>query len=121
MLNLYTQLVAQGWHPGCYRAGDPVPGSDHPRGQACDAPPGSYGVLPTPEQKARGDALAASLIATASQTGVHYLIWSGRMWNGDRASEGWRPYNGAGVYDTAPTSPAGITGGHYDHVHISVY
>ena len=121
MLNIYTQLVAQGWHPGCYRDGDPVPGSDHPRGQACDAPPGTYGTLPTPEQEARGDALADSLIASANQTGVHYLIWYGRIWNADRADEGWRPYDGAGVYDTAPTSPSGITGGHYDHVHISVY
>lgn len=116
MLNIYAQLVAQGWHPGCYRPGDPVPGSDHPQGKACDAPPGAYGVLPTAEQKARGDALAASLIVSAAQTGVHYLIWYGQIWNADRASEGWRPYNGAGVYD-----PANVTGGHYDHVHISVY
>jgi len=27
---------------------------------------------------------------------------------------------GAGVYNTTPTTPAGITGGHDDHVHISV-
>ena len=45
----------------------------------------------------------------------------GEIWSVDRASEGWRPYNGAGVYTTAPTSPGGITGGHFDHVHISVY
>jgi len=37
------------------------------------------------------------------------------------ARQGWRPYQGAGVYNTTPTTPDGITGGHYDHVHISVY
>jgi len=45
----------------------------------------------------------------------------GRIWNADRTHEGWRPYRGAGVYNTTPTTPDGITGGHYDHVHISVY
>jgi len=121
MAALYTQLVAQGWHPDCYRPSDPVAHSDHPLGRACDAPPGSYGVLPTAAQKAAGDALAASLQASAGRTGVHYLIWYGRIWNTERAREGWRPYTGAGVYNTTPSTPDGITGGHYDHVHISVY
>jgi len=83
--------------------------------------PGSYGTLPTAAQKAAGDALAASLQASAGRTGVHYLIWYGRIWNADRGHEGWRPYRGAGVYNTTPTTPDGITGGHYDHAHISVY
>lgn len=122
MAALYRQLVARGWHPGCYRPTDAVPGSDHPLGRACDAPPtGTYGVLPDAAQKAAGDALAAALQASAALTGVHYLIWYGQIWSVDRASEGWRPYNGAGVYTTAATSPGGITGGHFDHVHISVY
>jgi len=121
MAALYTQLVAQGWHPDCFRPSDPVAGSDHPLGKACDAPPGSYGVLPTAAQKAAGDALAGSLQASAARTGVHYLIWYGRIWNTERAREGWRPYTGAGVYNTTPSTPEGITGGHYDHVHISVY
>ncbi len=90
-------------------------------GRACDAPPGTYGTLPTPAQKAAGDALAATLQASAARTGVHYLIWYGRIWNTERAHEGWRPYQGPGVYNTIPTTPDGITGGHYDHVHISVY
>ncbi len=97
------------WYPSCYRPSDPVAHSDHPLGKACDAPPGTYGTLPTAAQKAAG----------AAQTGVHYLIWYGRIWNADRAHEGWRPYRGAGVYNTTPTTPDGITGGHYDHVHIS--
>ena len=121
MATLYTHLLGQGWRPGCFRPSDPVAGSDHPLGRACDVPPGSYGALPTAEQKARGDALAAQLQASAAQTGLDYLIWSGRIWSTARANEGWRPYNGAGVYSTTPTTTAGITGGHYDHIHISVY
>jgi len=121
MAALYTELVTAGWHPSCYRPSDPVVHSDHPLGKACDAPPGTYGTLPTPAQKAAGNALAATLQASAARTGVHYLIWYGRIWNTDRAHEGWRPYHGAGVYNTTPTTPDGITGGHYDHVHISVY
>jgi murein DD-endopeptidase len=73
-------------------------------------------VLPTPAQKDAGDALAAALQASAAQTGVHYLIWYGQIWSADRAGKGWRPYDGGGVYD-----PGDVTGGHYDHVHISVY
>jgi len=53
--------------------------------------------------------------------GVHYLIWYGRIWNTERAREGWRPYRGAGVYNTIPSTPDGVTGGHFDHVHISVH
>ncbi len=56
MAALYTELVAGGWHPSCYRPSDPVAHSDHPLGKACDAPPGSYGTLPTAAQKAAGDA-----------------------------------------------------------------
>ena len=50
---------------------------------------------------------------------MHYLIWYGRIWNADRAHEGWRPYQGAGLYKTTPTTLDGITSGHYEHVHIS--
>ncbi len=114
MAALYTQLVTVGWHPSCYRPSDPVAHSDHPLGKARDAPPGTYGRLPTPDRKAAGDALAVTLQASAGQTGVHYLIWYGRIWNADRTHEGWRPYQGAGVYNTTPTTPDGITGGHYD-------
>jgi hypothetical protein len=47
--------------------------------------------------------------------GVEYLIWQGRIWSLSRDSEGWRPYNGGGMHD-----PADVTGGHYDHLHITV-
>jgi hypothetical protein len=110
MAALYTQLVTGGWHPSCYRPSDPVAHSDHPLGKACDAPPGSYGTLPTAAQKASGDALAASLQASAGQTGVHYLIWYGRIWNADRAHEGWRP-TGVPASTTPPRPPRTASGG----------
>jgi len=116
MLNIAAQLMAQGWNLSCWDAHAWNPTSDHPHGRACDVFPGRGGVLPSPEQKARGDALAATLQGSAAQTGVSYLIWYGQIWSVDRSDEGWRPYNGGGIYD-----PASITGGHYDHVHISVY
>jgi hypothetical protein len=56
MAALHTELVTGGWHPSCYRPSDPVAHSDHPRGRACDPPPGSYGTLPTATQKAAGEA-----------------------------------------------------------------
>ena len=70
MLNVATQLMAQGWRVSCWDEHAWNPNSDHPRGKACDAFPGRGGVLPTPEERARGDALAASLQASAAQTGV---------------------------------------------------
>lgn len=112
---LATQLQAQGWSLSCWDAHAWNPTSDHPLGQACDVFPGKGGVLPTAEQKARGDVLAATLQASARQTGVAYLIWYGQIWSVERADEGWRPYGGGGVYD-----PGDVTGGHYDHVHISM-
>ena len=113
MLNVATQLMAQGWTVSCWDEHAWNPDSDHPKGKACDAFPGRGGVFPTAPEKARGDALAASLQASASQTGVSLLIWSGRDWQPGRD---WDSYSGGGVYD--PRSPIG---GHFDHVHISVY
>lgn len=113
MLNVATQLMAQGWRVSCWDEHAWNPSSDHPKGKACDAFPGRGGVFPTAAEKARGDALAASLQASAAQTGVSLLIWYGRDWQPGRE---WDAYGGGGVYD--PSSP---TGGHYDHVHVSVY
>jgi hypothetical protein len=116
MLNIATQLQQQGWSISCWDAHAWNPTSDHPRGRACDVFPGKGGALPTAAQKATGDALAAALQATAAQTGVHYLIWYGQIWSIEHADDGWRPYTGGGIYD-----PGDITGGHYDHLHISVH
>jgi hypothetical protein len=72
--------------------------------------------VPGADDKARGDALVAELQAGARNEGIHYLIWYGRIWDVEQAEDGWLPYLGGGVYD-----PTDATGGHYDHIHISVY
>ncbi len=48
---------------------------------------------------------------------ISYLIWQGRYWPPSTPDEdGWgRAYSGGGIYDV--NDP---TGGHYDHVHLSI-
>ncbi len=93
------------------------PGSDHPAGRACDFFPTRSGEFPAGDELASGWAVANWLRDNASDLGVRYVIWQGRIWyrgTGDRG--GWgRPYDGGGVYD-----PTDATGGHFDHVHVSV-
>lgn len=96
------------WDPHAWN-----PKSDHATGKACDIPFSSG--FPNAQEKAAGDAMAAWAVEQAGELGVHYVIWAGQEW---QASEGrWKPYDGAGgLYD--PTTPSG---GHFDHVHISMY
>lgn len=75
-----------------------VPGSYHPKGRAIDwMVDGS-----TKDGKAKGDALAADLIATRDQWGIIEVIWYGRIWT---PAKGWHDYHG-------PRN-------HKDHVHGS--
>lgn len=89
------------------------PTSDHPRGKACDIMVGTDARKSSPA-RARGDQIANWSVKTAGQTGVRYVIWYGKIWSARRGT--WIPYNGGGVY-----SPTDATGGHYDHVHVSLY
>ncbi|TCO35536.1 hypothetical protein EV652_101418 [Kribbella steppae] len=89
------------------------PTSDHPRGKACDIMVGADARRSSPA-RARGDQIANWAVKTAGQTGVRYVIWYGKIWSARRGT--WIPYNGGGVY-----SPTDATGGHFDHVHVSVY
>ncbi len=89
------------------------PTSDHPKGRACDLFVGTD-ARRSPSARAAGDRIANWAIQTAGTTGLHYVIWYGKIWSARTGQ--WKPYNGGGVYDTA--SP---TGGHYDHVHVSMY
>jgi Transglycosylase SLT domain len=98
----------------CWDAHTWNPDSDHPRGKACDLFPGQPGVYPPPEQVAAGWTVAAWLQREAGPLGIAYLIWQGKIWSAARVGDGWRPYDGAGIYD-----PASPTGGHYDHLHVS--
>lgn len=45
--------------------------------------------------------------AMATRLGIMYIIWDNKIWGAYRASDGWRPYNGASE--------------HTDHVHFSFY
>jgi hypothetical protein len=117
MRSVYEQTLAafpeSSW--ACY---SPRPGSksEHPIGRACDVTFGNaIGQHPTPAQLEDGWAVTNWLKDHADVLGVQYLIWQGKIWNIDRADEGWRDYDGGGMHDADS-----ITGGHYDHAHVTV-
>lgn len=117
MLNVYHQTLAAfpdtSW--SCY---SPRPGtsSEHPLGRACDVTFGNaIGSRPTPAQLEAAWQVTNWLKDHAETLGVEYLIWQGQIWALGRDSEGWRPYNGGGMHN-----PTDVTGGHWDHLHITV-
>jgi hypothetical protein len=113
-----AHLVAQlraGFGPlpmWCWAPRPANPNSDHPRGRACDITYGAIGRFPTPTERNAGWTVARWMTNNAEPFGIAYIIWDGLIWT---ASGGWRPYTGAGIYN--PRHP---TGGHYDHIHVSV-
>ncbi|WP_216666455.1 lytic transglycosylase domain-containing protein [Actinomyces faecalis] len=119
LMAAYPQIVTPALY--CWDAHTFNPGSDHSRGRACDIP--FYGCTfgdpgraasPTTGTLA-GNAAANWLVANAQQLGVHYVIWQGQIWTASTGA--WGPYDGAGgLYD-----PTSCSGGHYDHIHVSVY
>lgn len=89
-------------------------------GKACDIP--FYGCYKENADrsndpltgKVAGDGAAQWLIANSKKYGISYIIWQGRIWEPDK---GWYAYDGAGgIYD-----PSDCAGGHYDHIHVSVF
>ena len=103
------------WGRTCWDEHAWNPSSDHPLGRACDFATGRLGRFPTAAQRTTGWQLARWAQVNADRLGIRYIIWDGQIWSGSRFRGGWRPYNGGGVYD--PEDP---TGGHFDHVHLSV-
>lgn len=97
----------------CWDAHAWNPSSDHPRGRACDAMVGSDARNSAAEREL-GNRIANWTVQTASRTGVHYVIWYGQIWTARTGA--WRPYDGGGIYD-----PTDANGGHYNHVHVSLY
>jgi hypothetical protein len=97
----------------CWDAHAWNPTSDHPRGKACDVFVGGDSRRSAP-MRAKGDSIAKWTLQTAAKTGVRYVIWYGKIWSARTGK--WKPYNGGGVYD-----PTDATGGHFDHVHVSLY
>lgn len=93
------------------------PSSDHRVGRACDVFPAEAGRFPTGGSLAQGWRMAAWLRTYTAELNISYVIWQGRFWSPDTADEnGWgRTYTGGGIYDVQDA-----TGGHYDHLHISV-
>lgn len=117
LLNLYTQTLTAfpdtSW--ACY---SPRPGtrSEHPLGRACDITFGNaIGQHPTPAQREAGWAVTNWMKNNADVLGVEYLIWQGKIWSVARNGEGWRNYDGGGMHN-----PGSVTGGHYDHLHVTV-
>ncbi|MBW0101419.1 hypothetical protein [Pseudonocardia sp. KRD291] len=102
---------------GCWDAHAWNPTSDHPQGKACDFFPTTAGRFPQGQELQNGWRLANWLRTHAAALNVSYIIWQGRIWTpGTSDVGGWgRPYTGGGVYD-----PSDATGGHYDHVHLSI-
>ncbi|MFC7490410.1 MULTISPECIES: peptidase inhibitor family I36 protein [unclassified Knoellia] len=85
--------------------------SNHNTGNALDCTISSaIGTYPNATQKAQGWKLAEWVKQYAVRLQVRYVIWDGKIWSVGRASEGWRTYTGG----------SGVTGGHYDHVHVSI-
>lgn len=117
MLHLYQQGTAAfpdtSW--ACY---SPRPGtrSEHPLGRACDLTFGNaIGQHPTPAQLEAGWDVTNWMKDHTETLGVEYLIWQGKIWSLARDAEGWRDYTGGGMHD-----PGDVTGGHYDHLHVTV-
>lgn len=85
--------------------------SNHNTGNALDCTiSNAIGTYPSAAQKAQGWKLAEWLRQYAVRLDVRYVIWDGKIWSVGRSSEGWRTYTGG----------SGVTGGHYDHVHVSI-
>lgn len=85
--------------------------SNHNTGNALDCTISSaIGSYPSAAQKAQGWKLAEWAKQYAVRLQIRYVIWDGKIWSVARASEGWRTYTGG----------SGVTGGHYDHVHVSI-
>ena len=103
------------WGIACWDEHSWSPGSDHPLGRACDFTVGELGHYPNQAQSRAGWALAEWLRAYATRLDVEYVIWDGRIWSTSYASQGWRPYDGGGIYDLSTPS-----GAHRDHVHVSL-
>lgn len=113
MAQIQTSFPDTSW--GCY---SPRPGtkSEHPLGRACDVTFGNaIGSYPSPAQLDAGWEVTNWVKNNAQTLGVEYLIWQGKIWVLSQNTQGWQAYNGGGMHD-----PAAITGGHYDHLHITV-
>jgi hypothetical protein len=116
MANAVIGCFGRGSYTSCYDRRTQSDGREgpfeHPRGRACDFAIGDIGRMPTDDERPRGDAMAAWVQANAAEMNVLQIIWYKRIWHprdGNIPWSQWDTYSGSGA-----------TGGHYDHVHVSV-
>lgn len=100
---------------GCWGERPTNPTSDHPQGLACDFTVGAVGRFPTPAEAQGGWVWAEWFRANAARLNITYVVWHGHIWSASQASRGWRTYDPGAAYDVSSA-----TGGHYDHLHVSV-
>lgn len=87
--------------------------SDHPSGRGVDLMVSDLPGYQPGKGSATGQQIAEWMKTNAAALGVKYVIFAARIWNVDRAAEGWRPYAGLGGGSDSVM--------HYDHVHVSVH
>jgi murein DD-endopeptidase MepM/ murein hydrolase activator NlpD len=87
--------------------------SDHQEGRAVDAMVPAY---ESAEGRRLGRAIADWAVADHAKLGVKYVIWDSRIWNVERAQEGWRTCG----LQARCYSGSDDTAAHRDHVHVSV-
>ena len=84
--------------------------SEHATGRAIDLIVSArVGIMPTPEQLAAGELLAAWLIRHAHTLHVRHIIWRNRIWKRRYPGSGWQPL---------PGNRKTISDRHDDHIHI---
>lgn len=83
------------------------PDSQHSFGKALDVSPPGPRQYPNAREEALGWTISRYFMKNAEQFGTWYAIWQGMINSGD--GSGWRRY----------TRATDVTGGHYDHVHLS--
>ncbi|MFG2885738.1 lytic transglycosylase domain-containing protein [Streptomyces sp. NPDC048297] len=114
----YTEILKKWphWHGGIGCQTPRAEGGEHPLGRACDYTAGTLGTRASGSALAQGWALAAWLRKNADALHVQYVIWQGRIWsiNHPEDQSGW-----GRLYDHGLNNPHTITGGHYDHVHVT--
>lgn len=94
------------WVKTIHGVGERAIADDHPKGRAVDFMIPDYSSAGS---KKKAQKLAAWFQSNAKALNVTYIIYDQRIWNLDRADEGWRPMAGRGS-DTAD---------HRDHIHVS--
>lgn len=97
-----TIWIGRGWSPNAV---------EHATGRALDIIVSRrVGILPTPAEKAAGEAVVAWLIRHADALHIRHIIWDGRIWK--------RRYRHTPTAWTRHKSRPDISEQHRDHIHV---